>query len=132
MNEPVTKINNARIDTTNASAGAVIQQHSRSFSIASRLLPARYRNPVYALYAWCRTVDDAVDEADDNADAEQILKVLDEDLDRMRQGLPGQHPASAWIQPLVAARDIEIKHAKELIAGMRMDLQPPQTGALPQ
>jgi len=123
MNKPVKSNRNANIETADTDAGAVIQKHSRSFSLASRLLPTRYRTSVYALYAWCRTVDDAVDEANSDADAEQILNVLEEDLDRMRQGLPGQHSASAWIQPLIAAHRIEIKHAKELIAGMRMDLR---------
>lgn len=123
MNKPATSNSNSHNEKANMNAGAVIRQHSRSFSLASRLLPARYRTSVYSLYAWCRTVDDAVDEANSDADAEQILKVLEDDLDRMRHGLPVQHFASAWIQPMVAARDIETKHAKELIAGMRMDLQ---------
>lgn len=105
-------------------ARAVIKRHSRSFAIASRLLPSQVRANVYALYAWCRTVDDAVDEAANREEAEQILSVLEDDLDRMRRGAPALHAASAWVEPLVAQRLIEVKHAKELIAGMRMDLQP--------
>lgn len=111
------------IEQTNANAREVIRRHSRSFSIASRLLPARVRTSVFALYAWCRTVDDAVDEASGKDDAERILNVLEDDLDRMRQGQAPHHAASVWIEPLVVERRIDVKHAKELIAGMRLDLQ---------
>ncbi len=104
-------------------AGAVIQRNSRSFSIASQLLPARVRTSVHGLYAWCRTVDDAVDEASSKEAAEQILDILDQDLDSIRQRQAVSHPASTWIAPLINAGCIEVKHAKELIAGMRMDLQ---------
>lgn len=108
--------------TTNCTR-AVIKRHSRSFAIASQLLPSRVREDVYALYAWCRTVDDAVDEATSREEAERILSVLEGDLDRMRRGEPALHAASLWIKPLVVERRIDVKHAKELIAGMRMDLQ---------
>ncbi len=121
MNQLAKIDNNANIDKANAAS--VIQRHSRSFSIASRLLPARVRSSFYALYAWCRTVDDAVDEASSDEAAEEILNLLDADLDRMRQGEVASHPASAWIEPLILTNQIEVKHAKELITGMRMDLQ---------
>jgi phytoene synthase len=105
-----------------SSARAVIRRHSRSFSIASRLLPNGVRGSVYALYAWCRTVDDAVDEASSNAQAAAILNQLDDDLDRMHRGQSPLHAASLWIEPLVVQRRIDVIHAKELIEGMRMDL----------
>ena len=44
-----------------AHAGAVTALNSRSFSIASRLLPRPKRMGVRALYAFCRTTDDLVD-----------------------------------------------------------------------
>jgi phytoene synthase len=122
MNQPATIDTIATVDDASTNAGAVIRRHSRSFSIASRLLPQRYRAPVYALYAWCRTVDDAVDEAPDNDQAEQILNLLEDDLDRIRQRQSPRHLASLWIEPLAVERCIDVKHAKELIEGMRMDL----------
>jgi len=124
MNQLKTIDNSASVEQANANAEEVIQRHSRSFSIASRLLSSRVRTSVYALYAWCRTVDDAVDEASSEEEAAERLNVLEEDLDRMRQGQPALHAASAWIERLIVERRIEVKHAKELITGMRMDLQP--------
>ena len=40
---------------------ALIRQGSRSFFAASMLLPAYLRDPAYAIYAFCRIADDAVD-----------------------------------------------------------------------
>lgn len=40
---------------------AAIQEGSYSFHAASRILPARVRDPALALYAFCRLADDAVD-----------------------------------------------------------------------
>lgn len=104
-------------------ASQVLQHHSRSFSLAVRFLPARLRGNVTALYAWCRSVDDAVDQVSDPKLAEKTLDVLEEDLQRCVAGESTQHPASAWIQPLLTQRQIEARHAQELIEGMRMDLR---------
>jgi phytoene synthase len=44
--------------------------HSRSFSLASRLLPHSKRRAVRALYAFCRTTDDLVDHPTENTPEE--------------------------------------------------------------
>ena len=44
---------------------ALLARGSKSFAFASRVLPARLRDPVAAFYAFCRVSDDAVDESDD-------------------------------------------------------------------
>jgi phytoene synthase len=41
----------------------VIAHHSKSFALASKLLPPASRDDTVVLYAWCRHVDDSVDEA---------------------------------------------------------------------
>lgn len=46
-------------------AEKITSQHSRSFYFASGLLPEEKRAAVRALYAFCRTVDDIVDETSD-------------------------------------------------------------------
>lgn len=104
-------------------AAGVITRSSRSFSIASAFLPWSIRTKVWALYAWCRSVDDAVDLASSPSQAAETLQTLEEDLARCRTGDPLLHPASAWICPLIAERQIDVRHARELIQGMRMDLE---------
>ena len=46
-------------------AATVTRAHSKSFYLASSLLPEEKRSAVRALYAFCRTVDDIVDESSD-------------------------------------------------------------------
>lgn len=103
-------------------ANAVIARSSRSFSVASSFLPYSIRTKVWALYAWCRCVDDAVDHAESPIEAAEALHTLEEDLARCQRGESPAHPASEWIRPLILAGQIEPRHARELIEGMRMDL----------
>ena len=53
-------------------AEKITAQHSKSFHAASGLLPEEKRSAVRALYAFCRTVDDIVDES---ADAERAAQL---------------------------------------------------------
>ena len=46
-------------------AEKITAEHSKSFHFASGLLPEEKRSAVRALYAFCRTVDDIVDESAD-------------------------------------------------------------------
>lgn len=104
-------------------ATELINRSSRSFSIAASFLPATIRPKVCALYAWCRSVDDAVDHALSPSAAKEALDHLENDLTRSLDGEFLVHPASEWIKPLLVGRQIDLRHARELIQGMRMDLQ---------
>lgn len=42
----------------------VTRRHAKSFYFAAKFLPKHKQNPIYALYALCRHVDDEVDEAE--------------------------------------------------------------------
>lgn len=49
-------------------ARAICQRHARSFYFASHFLPVPKRYAAYAVYAFCRLMDDAVDRAEDGCD----------------------------------------------------------------
>ncbi|MEM6688238.1 MAG: phytoene/squalene synthase family protein [Planctomycetota bacterium] len=100
----------------------VIERHSRSFSLASRLLPRAYRECVTQLYAWCRTVDDVVDLAKDQSEAKAKLLALKEDILSVQSGRDSQCAATRWIENLIRDRRIDARHAIELIEGMELDL----------
>ena len=51
----------ALLEQAYAHCDAVTAANSRSFSLASRLLPKPKRQAIRALYAFCRTTDDIVD-----------------------------------------------------------------------
>lgn len=100
---------------------AVIHQHSKSFSLASRLLPAAVRGQVVGLYAWCRRADDAVDLA---ADPVASLARLTAELDAVYRGAPGDDPILNAFAQLVDRCALPRHYPQELLAGMAMDLTP--------
>jgi 15-cis-phytoene synthase len=63
----------------------MIRQGSRSFHLASLLLPERYREPARALYGFCRMADDAVD---NSKDPQQAVSMLMARLDRIYDHQP--------------------------------------------
>jgi phytoene synthase len=101
-------------------AREVIAHHSKSFALASRLLPARSRDDAAVLYAWCRHADDAVD-AHAIADPGAVLGRLVEDLDAAYDGTASD-PLLAAFGNVARARAIPRAYPSELLAGMAMDL----------
>jgi phytoene synthase len=100
-------------------ADAVTAEHSKSFYLASQLLPEEKRSAVRALYAFCRTVDDIVD--DDIVDERethldywrgvvQSASFSDDDL-----------VATAWTDTL-ARYHIPRHYALQLIDGVNRDM----------
>ncbi len=92
--------------------------NSRSFSLASRLLPWPKRRAVRALYAFCRTTDDIVDHPSDNT-AEALCNWWG-------YALSGKPPrdnlvALAWTDTS-ARYQIPRQYAQQLIYGVERDL----------
>ena len=59
----------------------VAHRHGPNFSVGFRFLPRRKRRAVYATYAFCRFVDDIVDE-DPGADLRERVDRWAEELER--------------------------------------------------
>lgn len=105
----------------NAPLAAVIQHHSKSFALASRLLPPAVRTDVLVLYAWCRRADDTVDLA---ADPAAGLARLQAELDAVYEGRPAADPLLDAFAELVHRCALPRHYPQELLAGMAMDLTP--------
>jgi phytoene synthase len=101
-----------------AACRAAIRTGSLSFHAASRLLPARVRDPALALYAFCRLADDAVDETDDKAAA--VLRLRDR-LDRVYQGRPANAAADRAFSAVVEGFDMPRALPDALLEGMAWD-----------
>lgn len=56
-----------QLDVAYAVCAELTRQHSKTFYMASALLPAQQRRAMRALYAFCRTSDDLVDRAEGDA-----------------------------------------------------------------
>ena len=101
----------------------VCRRHAKSFYFASHFLPREKRFAAYAVYAFCRMMDDAVDEAPPGG-AEAALAQFCERLDEVYAGslnVPAEHPLRAFA---ATVRECEIpkSYFLDLAEGCRMDL----------
>ncbi len=96
-------------------------QSGSSFYYSFLFLPPERRRAITALYAYCREVDDVVDECTDAGVARTKLAWWREEVGKLYTGNP-QHPVTQALAPAIAAYGIEQQHMLELIDGMAMDL----------
>jgi phytoene synthase len=101
-----------------AKCAALIRQGSRSFYMASLLLPRRVRKPAYAIYAFCRISDDAVDEPGAKADAVATLSAR---LGRAYAGTPDDTPCDRALAATVKTFDIPRALPEALLEGLAWD-----------
>ncbi|MEM6381902.1 MAG: phytoene/squalene synthase family protein [Pseudomonadota bacterium] len=97
---------------------ALIRRGSKSFYAASLLLPKRVRKPAYALYAFCRLSDDAVDALDAPVDAVDRLR---DRLDRVYAGRPEAIPADRAFADVIEAFDMPRALPEALLEGLEWD-----------
>lgn len=104
----------------------ISRTHARTFSLASRLLPAEKRRAACALYAFCRLADDLVDNSPVE-DRETTAAQLDEyraQLDAAMDGR-GTGPVFREVARVVQKYGIPGAPLHELLAGVARDLVPP-------
>ncbi len=92
-----------------------------SFYYSFRFLPEDRRRAVTALYAFCREVDDVVDECQDERVARVKLAWWRSEVARLYAGTP-EHPVGQALLPHVRALDLPQGQLLEIIDGMEMDL----------
>jgi 15-cis-phytoene synthase len=90
---------------------------SRSFFVASLLLPREVRHPASALYAFCRLADDAVD-INSRKDA---LAILRERLRLAYEGRPLPSPIDRAFADVVALHHIPPSLPEALLEGLEWD-----------
>jgi 15-cis-phytoene synthase len=110
----------AAIPRASVAAGrAAIARHSRSFALASRLLPRTVRDRAVIVYAWCRRADDAVDAP--GADAGAAVARLGRELTQIYAGERSSDPVLDGFAAIVREAGIPQTYPAELVAGMAMD-----------
>ncbi len=92
-----------------------------SFYYAFLFLPPRRRAAITAFYAFCREVDDVVDEVTDPGVAATKLAWWQQEVGRAFAGSP-QHPVTRALLPLAAEFGIEARHLLAVVEGCQMDL----------
>jgi 15-cis-phytoene synthase len=93
-----------------------------SFYYSFLYLPAERRRAITALYAFCREVDDAVDEPGESQVAAAKLAWWRAELANLFAGKP-QHPVTQALAPHAQSYAISRERLDEIIDGMEMDLR---------
>ena len=98
----------------------VVREHGKTFYFASQFLPPQRRRAIHAAYAFCRIADDIVDRAPATglAVAARALDAWEAELDAP------VHPVAVAFAAARSAYEIPDEAARDLMAGVRMDLTP--------
>jgi phytoene synthase len=106
--------------------GEYVQQKAAgsgsSFYYAFLFLPKERRAAITAFYAFCREVDDVVDEVTDPGVAATKLAWWQTEVAKAYAGQPS-HPVMLALMPLAPSYQIEQRHLQAVIEGCRMDLE---------
>jgi squalene synthase HpnD len=115
-------VNHSAIDRLQSEIAAKVQASGTSFYSAMRLLPAARRNAMYAIYAFCREVDDIADEGGSLEEKRAGLEDWRREIDRVFTGNPGKPVAQALVGP---TRDFGLRKQDffAVIDGMAMDAE---------
>ena len=92
-----------------------------SFYYSFLFLPAPRRRAITALYAFCREVDDVVDEAAEMQIAAAKLAWWRAEVANLYRGNP-QHPVTRALAPFIGEYSLPQAQLNEIIDGMEMDL----------
>ncbi len=96
-------------------------QSGSSFYYSFLFLPQPRRLAITALYAFCREVDDVVDETSDPQVALTMLDWWRKEIAQLLAGAP-THPVTRALQPHLQPFAIRGEHLLAVIDGMQMDL----------
>jgi presqualene diphosphate synthase len=107
-------------ETDLAHVRRVAKQSGSSFLWGMRLLPRPRREAMYAIYAFCREVDDIADEGGDPAEKQRQLAAWRDEIENLYAGRPQRTTTRALLRPL---RDYGLPKEEFLavIDGMEMD-----------
>lgn len=92
-----------------------------SFYYSFLFLDAKQKQAITALYAFCREVDDVVDECHEESIARTKLQWWREEIRRLFTGAP-RHPVTQALLTSIANFDLAEEYFQEIIDGMEMDL----------
>jgi 15-cis-phytoene synthase len=101
-----------------AGCRGAIRHGSRSFFLASRLLPVSVREPAYAVYAFCRMADDLIDRQAGGQGAIDEMRAM---IARIYAGRPGALPVERAFADVVHAYAIPRAVPEALVEGLAWD-----------
>jgi len=100
-----------------------------NFYYSFLFLPRRQREAMYALYAFCRTVDDAVDQSGGTpSEQRRALAEWRAELRRVYAGRPS-HPIAVRLAEVVQTYPIPQEHLEAIVDGVEMDVDKRRYGS---
>ena len=119
------------MDSVTQFGHASIKKGSKSFALASRVLPPELRDDASMLYAWCRCCDDVIDGqemghgqiADYKTGQGERLERLRQDTTDALAGKSTDNPVFAGIARVIKTHEIDHKHPFDLLKGFEMDAE---------
>lgn len=93
-----------------------------NFLAGFRFLPPDQRDALTVLYAYCRELDDVVDDCSDAGVAQTALAWWQSDAAKIFSGQMPEHPVNQALKGVAARYGFPEQELNELINGMQMDL----------
>jgi phytoene synthase len=113
-------VRDAQLESSFTRCAQITRHASTNFYYAFMLLPVERRRALYAVYAFCRFVDDIADEAG-GRDPAQMLERWRDELDRVYRAQPTR-PVSRALAASVQRFGLPREPFEQIIAGVEMDL----------
>lgn len=112
-----------RLDEAYKVCHAIVKHEARNFYYGFQLLPRKRRQAIYAVYAFCRLCDDAVDNFDSVRTKKSRLDRYRAELDAAATGTASDSPVFTALSDVIRRYRIPTRLFHELIDGMAQDLQ---------
>lgn len=106
-----------------AAIAAAVGASGSSFYLAMRLLPKDKREAMFAIYAFCREVDDIADEPAPQDQKQRELASWRLEIDRLFAGSPPTKPVGRALVTPIAAFGLQKQDFLAVIDGMAMDAE---------
>ncbi len=126
----ISEIEDAKLRFAYAHCRSITRKHAKTFYMATRFLPHQKQRGIFAIYGLCRTLDDIVDENEDNPYKKK--RTRNEIIDRLEnfriQLISAYRGAEQTNSVLIAFADvlnrynISLEHPLTLLDGVKMDL----------
>lgn len=99
-----------------------VTQSQSSFLSGFSFLPKKKKDAIIVLYAFCRELDDIVDDCSNSHIAQITLNWWREELDKVFSSYTPEHPVNQVLKQIVHRFNLPKNELLEIIEGMQMDL----------
>lgn len=126
----ISEIEDNRLRFAYAHCRSITRKHAKTFYMATRFLPYHKQRGIFAIYGLCRTLDDIVDENEDNPfKAKKSRAEVINQLEKFRVELIGAYRGAEQTNSVLIAfadvlnrYNISLEHPLTLLDGVKMDL----------